>query len=117
MTGLIWRRGWDSNPRAAFGDKTLSRRPRYDHFGTSPQEAYGRPEGLHDARYTSVAGLKACATQLAEELLHRRAAFIVEHAADDGEPVVQGRVLVRALCRRHRARFRFGRAVHQCADP
>src|SRR3990172_8507491 len=33
-----WGRGWDSNPRAAFGDKTLSRRPRYDHFGTSPFE-------------------------------------------------------------------------------
>jgi hypothetical protein len=32
---LIWRRGWDSNPRA-LSDKTLSRRPRYDHFGTSP---------------------------------------------------------------------------------
>jgi hypothetical protein len=31
-----WRRGWDSNPRA-LADKTLSRRPRYDHFGTSPQ--------------------------------------------------------------------------------
>src|SRR5262245_3103840 len=33
----VWRRGWDSNPRA-LSDKTLSRRPRYDHFGTSPQE-------------------------------------------------------------------------------
>ena len=32
---LEWRRGWDSNPRA-LSDKTLSRRPRYDHFGTSP---------------------------------------------------------------------------------
>ena len=32
---LIWRRGWDSNPRA-LSSKTLSRRPRYDHFGTSP---------------------------------------------------------------------------------
>ena len=33
--GCMWRRGWDSNPRA-LADKTLSRRPRYDHFGTSP---------------------------------------------------------------------------------
>ena len=33
--GVNWRRGWDSNPRA-LSDKTLSRRPRYDHFGTSP---------------------------------------------------------------------------------
>ena len=30
-----WRRGWDSNPRA-LSDNTLSRRARYDHFGTSP---------------------------------------------------------------------------------
>ena len=34
-TARDWRRGWDSNPRA-LADKTLSRRPRYDHFGTSP---------------------------------------------------------------------------------
>jgi hypothetical protein len=33
----LWRRGWDSNPRA-LSDKTLSRRPRYDHFGTSPSQ-------------------------------------------------------------------------------
>src|SRR6476469_7854684 len=33
--GEDWRRGWDSNPRVR-SDKTLSRRPRYDHFGTSP---------------------------------------------------------------------------------
>jgi hypothetical protein len=38
-----WRRGWDSNPRA-LSDKTLSRRPRYDHFGTSPQRP-ARPAG------------------------------------------------------------------------
>ena len=33
----VWRRGWDSNPRA-LSDNTLSRRARYDHFGTSPTE-------------------------------------------------------------------------------
>ncbi len=32
---MLWRRGWDSNPRA-LSDNTLSRRARYDHFGTSP---------------------------------------------------------------------------------
>ena len=35
LTRHGWRRGWDSDPRA-LSDKTLSRRPRYDHFGTSP---------------------------------------------------------------------------------
>jgi hypothetical protein len=43
---LLWRRGWDSNPRA-LADKTLSRRPRYDHFGTSPfVTTRSRPFGL-----------------------------------------------------------------------
>ena len=48
---LIWRRGWDSNPRA-LADKTLSRRARYDHFGTSPlgRTASGCPEPLIIAR-------------------------------------------------------------------
>ena len=31
----LWRRGWDSNPRA-LSDKRFSRPPRYDHFDTSP---------------------------------------------------------------------------------
>ena len=31
----MWRRGWDSNPRA-LSDKRFSRPPRYDHFDTSP---------------------------------------------------------------------------------
>ena len=44
---LYWRRGWDSNPRTLAG-KTLSRRPRYDHFGTSPQRGDG-PLGSHIA--------------------------------------------------------------------
>ena len=30
----MWRRGWDSNPRA-LSDKRFSRPPRYDHFDTS----------------------------------------------------------------------------------
>ena len=32
---LLERSGWDSNPRA-LSRKTLSRRPRYDHFDTAP---------------------------------------------------------------------------------
>ena len=31
-------------PTCRLPDKTLSRRPRYDHFGTSPQ--IGRPDGF-----------------------------------------------------------------------
>jgi hypothetical protein len=70
-----WRRGWDSvqmrrepqptgrrpaptnererrlaervgfEPTCRLPDKTLSRRPRYDHFGTSPGRVCGPPEG------------------------------------------------------------------------
>src|ERR1041385_3063178 len=49
-----WRRGWDSNPRAAFGDKTLSRRPRYDHFGTSPVRVDVDPGTFHSIRRAGV---------------------------------------------------------------
>ena len=32
----FWRSRRDSNPRAAFGDYTISSRARYDHFDTTP---------------------------------------------------------------------------------
>ena len=44
---LIWRRGWDSNPRG-LASKLISSQPRYDHFDTSPYSIYviGTPEIL-----------------------------------------------------------------------
>ena len=33
---LLWRTGWDSNPRAGVTDKRVSSAPRYDHFDTCP---------------------------------------------------------------------------------
>ena len=36
VTGFLWRRRWDSNPRGAHHAKTISSRSRYDHFDTSP---------------------------------------------------------------------------------
>ena len=38
-TPSIWRRRWDSNPRAPKG-KRISSAPRYDHFDTSPYSFY-----------------------------------------------------------------------------
>ena len=35
LQAFIWRRGWDSNPRAV-SDKLISSQPRYDHFDTPP---------------------------------------------------------------------------------
>ena len=33
---LLWRRRWDSNPRAGVTGKLISSQPRYDRFDTSP---------------------------------------------------------------------------------
>ena len=40
----IWRRGWDSNPRA-LARKLISSQPRYDHFDTSPGRVSSRLAG------------------------------------------------------------------------
>lgn len=32
----LWRSRRDLNPRAAYGDNTISNRARYDHFDTTP---------------------------------------------------------------------------------
>ena len=32
---MMWRRGWDSNPRG-LASKLISSQPRYDRFDTSP---------------------------------------------------------------------------------
>ncbi len=66
-------------PPCRLPDKTLSRRPRYDHFGTSPNKAL--------CRYVLLAAGR-------EELLHQPAALGLEHAAQGGHPVVQGRMLM-----------------------
>ena len=45
LSKKMWRRGWDSNPRA-LSDKRFSRPPRYDRFDTSPcvNSNLGTPE-------------------------------------------------------------------------
>ena len=75
----VWRRGWDSNPRAGLPDKPLSRRPRYDHFGTSPQRQV-MPQARHVFAYRSVVGSpEATRPSTLEEPLHQRPALAVEH--------------------------------------
>ena len=34
----LWRRRWDSNPRAGIAGKLISSQPRYDRFDTSPNK-------------------------------------------------------------------------------
>ena len=46
ITVDLWRRRWDSNPRAVAG-KLISSQPRYDHFDTSPEPAYYTTQALN----------------------------------------------------------------------
>ena len=50
---LLWRRGWDSNPRA-LSDKRFSRPPRYDHFDTSPYRIRVTQVVLYHVHFASV---------------------------------------------------------------
>src|ERR1043166_4787100 len=88
-------------PPCRLPGKTLSRRPRYDHFGTSPfigarTPALREPLILLRVRPTGVA-------PLLEECLHQLARLAREHSARDFEAVVQRRVFVRAHGRLDRA--------------
>lgn len=76
-------------PPCRLPGKTLSRRPRYDHFGTSPKLDLLRPALASAARRV----VRAAA---GEELLYDRAALAREHTACRRHPVVQRRMLVRA---------------------
>ena len=43
VTGIhLWRSRRDLNPRAAYGDNTISNRARYDHFDTTPYRSLFR---------------------------------------------------------------------------
>ena len=85
-------------PPCRLPDKTLSRRPRYDHFGTSPLLLRSRPlrgafavRSLFDPRLGVFT-----ASPLAEEVLDQLAALGFEDTPDCLHPVIQRRMLVRA---------------------
>ena len=99
-------------PTCRFPDKTLSRRPRYDHFGTSPHMLSAgvrwsrlpcpavrrlalRAGGLGRARLRS--------SPAPEERLHQLAALGFEHAAYRAHAVVERGVVQRLRHRLHRA--------------
>ena len=70
-------------PTCRFPDKTLSRRPRYDHFGTSPENDQLRSSSVPFASgYSTVAALT-------EETLHELSALIAEDPLHDLHPVVE----------------------------
>jgi hypothetical protein len=86
-------------PTCRLPDKTLSRRPRYDHFGTSPwtgmqpngpfiiRSIRGRAELGRAAACGSDQPLLNLPTRL-EELLHQLPAFILAHTGHHLEPMI-----------------------------
>ena len=76
-------------PTCRLPDKTLSRRPRYDHFGTSPSISLyevGGPKG------------PALRTPVAEKFLDEMAALALEHPACHRKPVIQASQIKRLGC-------------------
>ena len=69
-------------PTCRLPDKTLSRRPRYDHFGTSPDEGGPLNRSLYPALFF-------------EELLDQLARGVLPNPARDVESVVEARRLQR----------------------
>ena len=47
QVALVWRSGWDSNPRAV-ARKLISSQPRYDHFDTAANPANQAELGKED---------------------------------------------------------------------
>ena len=77
-------------PTCRLPDKTLSRRPRYDHFGTSPDKPRSNPGVPPSFRswplgYSEIRALAPCS----EEPLHQLARFVGEHALNDLYPMIE----------------------------
>src|SRR3954452_10242135 len=122
-------------PPCRLRGKTLSRRPRYDHFGTSPRLRSVGP--LYIPHLTARSGLRpslaaagasensfqlpASSSQklppFPKELLDHIAAFRFEHAAGCRHPMIQRRMFVRAHDRFSGTGTRLEGAIHQARDP
>jgi hypothetical protein len=119
----VWRRlaervGFE--PTCPLRDKTLSRRPRYDHFGTSPffgarrsartsllapvaaRPSIKNPQSVNPQstiRQSPIENRQSSISMLPpplEEALHQLAALPVEHSSLGEHPVIERRMLVRA---------------------
>ena len=85
-------------PTCRLPDKTLSRRPRYDHFGTSPgcvcdnvlraSSAADTPSRVERCRQDANISLYAA---IAEERLNELAALGFKNAAGDREAMIEAR--------------------------
>ena len=102
--------------------------PDLDDVPADVRDAHDVPPGEHDStrcsrsRSTRIAregrvGRPIPPAAIAEELLHDGPRFCREDAGDDAQPVIERRVLVRALRGLDRAGLGLGRAEHQRVDP
>ena len=98
-------------PTCPLRDKTLSRRPRYDHFGTSPNTLHYTHASADSAPTPGATG----APPGAEELLHQLAALGLQNARRHCEPVIQAGSLEGAKRGHQRPGLRLGRAIHDLA--
>ena len=84
-------------PTCRLPDKTLSRRPRYDHFGTSPNPLSSR-RALHVSlmlyRTMDVSSL-LCRPPLLKENLYQLPSLNLQHTADYLHAVIECRMLER----------------------
>jgi hypothetical protein len=92
-------------PTCRLPDKTLSRRPRYDHFGTSPYRACS-------PRLTP----QPSGSAVGEERLHQLTAFLLEHPGRNLDLVVQCRIVEHGHRRPHGTGPRLRRTVNESAD-
>src|SRR3954470_23944628 len=115
-------------PPCRLPDKTLSRRPRYDHFGTSPvgEPSAGRRtcavsvlgKGANRSLYPSRIRLRHLRLTLArpplvaEKLLDEVTRLRVENASGDAEPVIELRDVQQSGRGDERPGLRFGGTVH-----
>jgi hypothetical protein len=103
-----WERAWTRSPRkrkmaeregfeppCRLPDKTLSRRPRYDHFGTSPCLAVAAEHAIIPCG-SAVTARALRPPLFAEKLLQQIARFVAAGTARDREAMIQARRVERA---------------------
>src|SRR5262249_12442556 len=101
-------------PPCRLPGKTLSRRPRYDHFGTSP--LIGARANPPEFIILLPRGLVRRLPSALEEGLDQLARFSREDASGDVDAVIQRRVLVGLHGRLDGASLRLGCAVDEPRD-
>ena len=99
-------------PTCRLPDKTLSRRPRYDHFGTSPYFELPAPGRRLQNHWTGVR--ERLDPPCFEKPLHQCPALGLEHPANYRDPMIERRVVQGSHCRRDGTGPWLGRTIDEC---